>query len=221
MSPTPATEAPAKRTHQPAIQFQDLATQAHAAQLGMWIFLAGEVLLFSAMFALYGGLCAHWPEAFAEGAGETVLWMGTTGTVALLFASFLVAVSVHEIRRDRGRRAGTLLWSAAALGASFLVLKFWEYGIHISAGLEPGAYFAGSAQPQGTAVFWTLYYVMTGLHALHVIGGLALLLWLGWRARRGDFDSVYHTPLELGGMYWHLVDVIWLFLWPFFYLMRS
>lgn len=207
---------------QPAEHFQDLETQRHAAQLGMWIFLSGEVLLFSAMFALYGGLRVRWHAAFARGAGETVLWMGTSGTVTLLFASFLVALAVHAIREDRERAAGALVWGAAALGAAFLVLKFWEYAKHLHAGLAPGAYVSGIlAGGSGEDAFWTLYYVMTGAHALHVIGGIVLLVWLGRRARRGDFDASYHTPLELGGMYWHLVDVVWLFLWPFFYLMRS
>ncbi len=203
-------------------QYQDLATQKDAAHLGMWVFLSGEVLLFGGMFALYGGLRARWPAAFARGAGETVLWMGSTGTVALLLASFLVALAVHEIRHDRGRRAGALAWSAALLGAVFLTLKFWEYTIHIRAGLDPGRYLASSDRAvAGADAFWALYYIMTGAHALHVIGGIALLAWVGRRARRGDFDAAWHTPLELGGMYWHLVDVIWLFLWPFFYLMRS
>ncbi len=206
----------------PKEQYQDLQTQKHAAQFGMWVFLSGEVLLFSAMFALYGGLRARWPEAFALGAGETVLWMGTSGTVTLLVASFLVATAMHEIRHDRGRRAGWLVWGAAALGATFLFLKFWEYAKHIHAGLEPGRYLTHlTGTATGQQAFWTLYYIMTGAHALHVIGGILLLGWIGWRARRGDFDSTWHTPLELGGMYWHLVDVIWLFLWPFFYLMRS
>lgn len=208
--------------HLPEEQFQDLDSQRHAAQFGMWVFLSGEVLLFSSMFALYGGLRARWPVAFARGAGETVLWMGSSGTVALLVASFLVAIAIHEVRHDRGRRSAWLVWGAAALGAVFLVLKFWEYSKHIHAGLEPGPYLApAQATATGEQAFWTLYYIMTGAHALHVIGGIILLSWIGWRARRGDFDATWHTPLELGGMYWHLVDVMWLFLWPFFYLMRS
>lgn len=211
-----------KGVREPELQFQDLETQRHAVQLGMWIFLAGEVLLFSAMFALYGALRAHWPEEFARGASETVLWMGTTGTVLLLLASFLVAVGVHAVRHDRARRSGGLLWWATALGLAFLALKLWEYAIHFREGLVPGrASPAPGGAPDGSEVFWALYYVMTGAHAFHVLGGILLLGWLGSRARRGHFDAAYHVPLEAGGMYWHLVDVIWLFVWPFFYLLRS
>ena len=208
--------------HRPEGHFQDLDTQRHAAQLGMWIFLSGEVLLFSAMFALYAGLRGRWPEAFAHGAGETVLWMGSTGTVTLLVASFLVALAVHAIRNDEGRRAGSLLWGAGALGVAFLALKLWEYAEHVHEGLEPGRYLTHlTGTANGEQAFWTLYYIMTGAHAIHVIVGVLLLGWIGWRARRGAYDAVWYTPLELGAMYWHLVDVIWLFIWPFFYLMRS
>ena len=211
-----------RRVHQPEMQFQDLATQKHAAQLGMWIFLAGEVLLFSAMFALYAALRVHWHEAFKEGAGETVLWMGTTGTVCLLVASFLVALSVHAIREDEGRARGGAPVGGGGPGRGVphaQVLGVRQARIRGDrAGPLPEQDHRAPGRLRGLL---DLYYIMTGAHAIHVIGGIVLLTWIGWRARRGDFDAVYHTPLELGGMYWHLVDVIWLFLWPFFYLMRS
>jgi cytochrome c oxidase subunit III len=214
-------DAPVPTQARPAAleeHFEDLATQRHAAQLGMWIFLAGEVLLFSAMFALYAALRSDWPDAFAREAGETALWIGTAGTVVLLLASFLVAAAVHAIRHDDGRGAGRRLWTAALLGLGFLTLKLYEYAHHLSEGVGPGNQASREA---GADAFWTLYYVMTGAHALHVVGGIAILAWIGWRSRVGAYDAAWHTPLELGGMYWHLVDVVWLFLWPCFYLMRS
>lgn len=207
--------------HEPAEHFEDLQGQTNAAHLGMWIFLAGEVLLFSGLFALYGGYRARFPRAFAEGAGHTTLWMGTTGTAVLLVSSFLVAWSIHAVREDRRNRASGLLTSAGGLGIAFLGLKLWEYSRHIADGLLPGPYLShAELSGPGFEAFFTLYYLLTGAHALHVLGGISILLYLAWRVRRGAYDSVYHTPQELGGMYWHLVDIVWLFVWPFFYLMR-
>ncbi|HZD03377.1 MAG TPA: cytochrome c oxidase subunit 3, partial [Longimicrobiales bacterium] len=107
------------------------------------------------------------------------------------------------------------------LAVTFLGLKAWEYSRHIRDGILPGPYYRfRELTGPGPEAFFNLYYVMTGLHALHVTVGVALLAWIAWRSWRLHFGSRYHTPLELTGMYWHLVDLLWLFLWPFFYLMR-
>ncbi len=204
-----------------AEHYDTLESQEHAAHFGMWIFLAGELLLFSAMFMLYAGSRGRFPEAFKEGANETVLWMGTTGTFLLLLASFLVASALYTIKNDRHKATSWLLGGAALMGVLFLVLKFWEWAKHMHEGLLPGRYFHHpSAHTRGLQIFFNLYYIMTGAHALHVIIGVVLLSGIAWRARRGAYSPTYHVPVELGGMYWHLVDLIWLFLWPFFYLMR-
>lgn len=204
-----------------AHHFGDLESQVHAAQLGMWVFLAGEVLLFGALFALYAGYRVRFPEVFGEATRHTDAWVGAGGTIVLLLASLLVALSIHATREDRRQRTGRLLLGATTLGGIFLLLKGWEWMQHIQEGLLPGPYYDfPELTGQGAMAFFTLYYVMTGVHFLHVTGGVGVLLWLWWRNRRQAFDAEYHVPLELGGMYWHLVDVIWLFLWPAFYLMR-
>jgi cytochrome c oxidase subunit 3 len=203
-------------------RFEDADVQAHAARLGMWVFLVSEVLLFATLFTLYAAQRAEYPRGFAAAAHETDLLLGSVNTYVLLTASFLVALAVGAIRGDRPRPAAVLLVASAGLGVAFLGLKGLEYAHHFRDGLYPGTYYRGHGLADVAAAreFFALYYVMTGLHALHVIGGIFILLWLAWRTRRGAYGTAYHTPVELGGMYWHLVDVIWLFLWPAFYLLR-
>ena len=202
-------------------QYQDLATQAHAARVGMWAFLASELLFFGALFALYAGYRAEYASAFARATRETDLVLGSVNTGLLITASLVVALAVAAVREARARAASWLLASAAALGIAFLALKGIEYAHHFGEGIYPGAWYRYPGLPgQGAKVFFTLYYLMTGLHALHVAAGVVLLLALAVTARRGRFTPEWHTPLELGGLYWHLVDVIWIFLWPLFYLIH-
>lgn len=201
--------------------FADLAKQTHAARLGMWAFLASEVLFFGALFTLYVAYSAEYSDLFHKAARHTDLILGSVNTAILITASFFVAVAVSEIRRERVRSAVWLLLAAAALGVVFLVFKGMEYAHHFSDGIYPGIYYRYAALPdEGAKIFFTLYYFMTGLHAIHVIIGVLLLCALAWMAHRGSFTPAWHTPLELGGLYWHLVDVIWIFLWPIFYLLR-
>lgn len=184
------------------------ARRVHAARLGMWLFLGSELLLFAGLFAVYAGYRVRDPAMFAAGAAETDIVLGTLDTGLLLTSSLLVVLGVHARRGDRPLRAA-LWWGAAVLlGLAFLAAKLLEYAHHLGEGLRP----------VGSPVFWTLYYAMTGLHALHVIGGLAILAVLGWRL---VFREVPAHVLENGANYWHLVDMVWLFLWPLFYLLRS
>jgi cytochrome c oxidase subunit 3 len=204
------------------MQYQDLEQQTHAARLGMWIFLASEVLFFSGLFALYTAYRLEYGEAFRIAAGHTDLVLGTANTFILLTSSLLVALSVHAVRRSwRAGAAAWLLGGAAALGILFLVLKILEYVRHFREGFYPGPYYSNTELPeQGARIFFDLYYAMTGLHALHMTAGIALLGWMILLARR-RLSADYYTPLELSGMYWHFVDIVWVFLWPLFYLARA
>jgi len=201
--------------------FEDLEKQTHAARLGMWAFIASEALLFTGLFALYAGYRTTYPQAFGEAAAHTDLVLGSAMTFVLVTSSFAVAVGLGGVRENRPRWTMPSLLTAIVLGFVFLGLKATEYAEHFRHGIFPGHYyrFAELSEP-GARIFFTLYYVMTGLHALHVIGGIALLAALAWSTHRGRWTAGYHTPLELGGMYWHFVDVVWLFLWPLFYLLR-
>lgn len=201
--------------------FEDLEKQTHAARFGMWVFIASEALLFSALFALYAGYRVAYPHAFHESARHTNLLLGSAMTFVLVTSSLAVALSIGSVREKNGKWTAPALGVGMALGFVFLILKAIEYAEHFRDGIYPGPYYHYAGVPDvGARMFFTLYYVMTGLHALHVMGGIVLLGWLAWLARRGRWSREYHTPLELGGMYWHFVDVIWLFLWPLFYLIR-
>lgn len=204
-----------------AIHFESPEKQTHAAHLGMWVVLLSEVLLFASLFALYASYRLESPHEFAAAAGHTSLWLSVAMTYTLITSSLLVALSVNAIRENRLTAVRRYLSLSIALGLCFLALKFWEYSRHFAEGIYPGARYHFAALPSAAAnAFFSLYYFMTGLHALHVIVGLLLLSWMLWSVRRQRIDAGYHTPLELSALYWHLVDLIWLFLWPLFYLMR-
>lgn len=206
------------RTH---LQYESFEAQTHAARLGMWLFLVSEILLFSGLFVLYASYRTASPEAFAEAARHSKLWLGTGMTFLLLTSSFTVALGVYAVRHGRERQGARWLGVSAALGVAFLALKLHEYSLHAKEGLLPGVYYRSETLPDPAAnAFFTLYYFMTGLHGLHVLGGVAALAACAWAVRSGRVDRRYPTPAELSGMYWHLVDAIWLFLWPMFYLMR-
>jgi cytochrome c oxidase subunit III len=204
------------------VQFQDAAKQAHAAHFGMWLFLASELLLFAGLFGLYTAYRTRYAAEFAEAVHHNALWIGTTNVVLLIVSSFTVAWAVYRLRR--GNRGATL-WSLAITmlcGLAFLGFKSLEYAIHFREGVFPGRYYAYQELPgPGAHVFFTLYYFMTGLHALHMIGGLAAIGWITARVARRKTTAASPVPLELGALYWHLVDSIWIFLWPMFYLTTS
>jgi cytochrome c oxidase subunit 3 len=205
------------------VQFEDLEQQTHAAQLGMWIFMASEVLFFSGLFALFVAYRFEYGDAFRQAATHTDLGLGTANTFILLTSSLLVVLSIHAVRNS-WRRASVvwLLAGTIVLGVIFLGLKLLEYLHHFREGFFPGPYYSNTELPgRGARMFFDLYYAMTGLHAVHVMIGLALMGWLIVLVRRGRLDADYHTPLELCGIYWHFVDVVWVFLWPLFYLLRA
>jgi cytochrome c oxidase subunit 3 len=208
--------------HPPAAHFDTLERQTQAAVFGMWLFVGSELLFFSGLFTVYFASRVHYGAGFVEAATHSKLLIGTVNTFVLLVSSYFVALAVSGPRRGSSRAA--IVWPllvAVLLGVAFLTLKGIEYTEHFREGIYPaGLYHYAEAPSNAARMFFTLYFFMTGLHAIHVAIGIGLLLWLAWRSRRGDFDAEYHTPLELGGMYWHLVDMIWLFLWPCFYLLR-
>ena len=207
-----------RRLHE---QFEDLEKQTHAARLGMWLFLASELLLFMGLFALYAGYRALYPRDFAAAIAHNSVAIGTAMTVILITSSFTVAAAVGAVRASRPRVAAWLLFLSVAMGLGFLVLKGVEYAQHFREGIFPaGAYHFAALPTFGAKMAFTLYFAMTALHGLHVVVGTGLLLWVGIGAFRGRYWSYDETPVELSGLYWHLVDVIWIFLWPLLYLAR-
>lgn len=211
------TNAPTHADH-----FESLERQAHAARFGMWVFLCSELLLFAGLFGLYGSYRAKWPAAFRVGIEHMEVVIGSVNTIILIVSSFFAALAVHLLEQGRSRKGaiGSLLVTIT-LGATFEVLKGIEYAHHIHDGIVPGgetAFFHAHGVP-GLETFFTLYYLATGLHAVHVLVGMIVLgvfVVLVWR---GDVDRAHSHRLEAGVLYWHLVDAIWIFLWPMFYLM--
>ena len=193
----------------------------HSYRIAIWILIASEALLFAGLFALYTGLRAEYPHAFARAAAEDVAWIGGFNTLILIASSFALAWTVHITRKgDDGRRGGWWLLGVLALGTAFVVLKLYEYSIHIHDGVVAGTYYRGPDFGKGTELFVTLYYLMTGLHMVHLAVGIAFVTWMLVLARRRSIGQ-HLLALELVAVYWNFVDMIWFWLWPMFYLMRT
>lgn len=203
------------------VQYDSLARQHATARLGMWVFLGSEVLLFAGLLALYAAYRFTYPAEFDAASAHANVVIGTVNTYLLITSSLTMALAIQATRHGRRGRTVALLVATIGFGLAFDVLKAVEYAEHLAEGLAPGAYYAfGELPAHGVALYVTLYYLLTGLHALHVTGGVCVLVWLAVRARRGDFTPESHIALELGGLYWHLVDLVWIFLWPLLYLIR-
>jgi cytochrome c oxidase subunit 3 len=202
-----------------AHHFESLDKQAQAHRLGMWLFLASEVLLFTALFAAYGVYRWLYADAFSQASRGLATWMGGVNTFVLVTSSLTVALGLDAARRGAGRRTGALFLASIAMGLVFMALKAVEYRHHVAAGELPGPFYtAAHGAGAGAPMFFTLYFLITGLHALHVVIGMTVLAVVGARAWRGAFSPAWHVPVELAGLYWHLVDLIWIFVFPLIYL---
>jgi cytochrome c oxidase subunit III len=202
------------------VQFEDLGKQVHAVRFGIWVFVASELLLFAGLFALYTAYRTEYLTGFVAGVRHAELAIGTINTSLLVVSSYTAASALRTIRR--GDRRATIAWLLATLvlGAAFLALKGLEYSHHAAEGALPGAYYAYHELPTyGSQLFFTLYYFMTGLHVLHLVAAVLVVAWLTARVARRRSTARYHVDLEAGILYWHLVDCIWIFLYPLFYLL--
>jgi cytochrome c oxidase subunit 3 len=202
-----------------AHHFPDLPTQAHAARLGMWLFLATEILLFAGLFTAYALYRMLYPSAFHGASLLIETSMGALNTAVLITSSLTVALAYHFSRQSKGKLAAALLGITLLLGLVFLMVKYVEYSHHFHEGHLPGRFYryAGLTVP-GASMFWTMYFLMTGLHGIHVVAGMGVLAWLAVGSWRGSYGGAYTSPIEVGGMYWHLVDLVWIFLFPLLYL---
>jgi len=200
-------------------QFDDAAQQFDAAKLGMWAFLATEILLFGALFCVYACYRHVFPAGFIAASRRTDVVLGTLETCVLLTSSMTMALAIRAMRMARPRVSAALTLATVGFGIAFLVIHGIEYVDEYREHLFPGAGFDPDLNDTaGSQLSFVLYYVMTALHALHVSIGIAVLTVLAALTRRGRFSRRYYTPLELGGLYWHLVDIVWIFLYPLFYL---
>lgn len=186
-------------------------------RVGMWLFLYTEIMLFGGLFVIYANYHHRYIEDFAEGGAALDVIVGTLNTVLLLASSFTVAASISAIRKGTPKHALLFLGASVLMGLGFLVNKYFEWGHKFAHGIYPGsAELAG--EPQGLIIFYGLYYTITGLHGLHVLIGMVLLTVCATLVRRGRINQEKDIVLENSGLYWHLVDLIWIFIFPLFYL---
>jgi cytochrome c oxidase subunit 3 len=196
--------------------------QFESAKLGMWLFLAQEVLFFSGLFVAYGIFRVGYPEAFAAGSMQLDRIMGGANTVVLLFSSLTAALAVRSAQLGERAKTSQYLYVTIACAFAFLVIKYFEYSAKFEHGLLPGTHWAphvhGALLPANTHIFFGIYFMLTGLHGVHVLIGIGVLIWIAVRNNSGEFNKDYWTPVDLAALYWHLVDLVWIYLFPLLYL---
>lgn len=202
-----------------AHHFADANQQAESAKLGMWLFLLTEILLFGGLFCCYAIYRAWNPDMFYNAHQFLDTNMGMINTFVLITSSVTMALAIRSVQLDRKTAAMTNLLITLALACLFLVIKYFEYSHKFHLGQLPGKFYTfDGIEGSNPHVFFSIYFLMTGLHGLHVLGGMGVISWMLYRTRKGHFGSAYYTPLEMTGLYWHLVDLIWIFLFPLLYL---
>jgi len=202
-----------------AEHFDTLEQQREAAGLGMWVFLITEVMFFGGLFTVYTVYRGLFPHVFAAGSHELDIRLGGTNTAVLLCSSFTMAMAVRGAQLGHRRELVFFLLLTMAFGLGFLGIKSIEYAEKFAHHLVPGPGFAyPGPEANHVQLFFSLYFAMTGLHALHMIIGIPILGAIAWFARRGRYSPQYHSPVEMVGLYWHFVDIIWIFLFPLLYL---
>jgi cytochrome c oxidase subunit 3 len=224
-SPRPGSGQATVHAHHPALahHFDSLEQQQEASTLGMWVFLVTEIMFFGGLFMAYIVYRTWHAEAFAAGSSHLDVFLGAVNTVVLIGSSLTMALAVHAAQTSWRRGQIIFLLLTIALGATFLVIKAFEYADKFAHHLVPGPHFQWPDEKLKAPVemFYSLYFAMTGLHALHMVIGIGILLWLVWMARRGRFSAEYYSPVEVAGLYWHFVDIVWIFLFPLLYLIGA
>jgi cytochrome c oxidase subunit 3 len=220
--------------------FDTPAQQFEASKLGMWVFIATEILMFGGLFVAYGIYRGLDAQVFHEAHHQLNKIMGATNTVVLLFSSLTAALAVHSAQVGKRNQTSIYLVITILCACVFLVVKYFEYTHKMQDGLLPGHCFGhpwfgdhcvrwstSEVQPPPLPVedlppranmFFGLYFVMTGLHGLHVVIGMSILIWVLVKNVKGKFSPEYFTPVDLGALYWHLVDLVWIYLFPLLYL---
>lgn len=215
-------------THPTHVQhhFVDSDQQFSSAKLGMWVFLVNELLFFGGLFCAYIIFRAWYPDLFTQASEFLDKTMGGINTVVLIASSMTVAFAIRNAQTNNITWLKRNLLFTIILACVFLVIKYFEYTHKFHLGLAPGSFWHPTAEvleildhPKAN-LFFSIYYMMTGVHALHVIIGIGLMIWMYVRASKNEFNSEYFTPVEITGLYWHLVDLIWIFLFPLLYLIE-
>jgi cytochrome c oxidase subunit 3 len=209
------------QAHHPALahHFDSLAQQSEATTLGMWVFLVTEVLFFGGLFATYMIYRSWYPDAFAAASHELDVTLGTINTVVLITSSLTMALAVHAAQLGQRKALMLFLILTMVLGGAFLGIKSVEYYHKFVEHHVPGPSFQFEAvHLRHAQIFFSLYFVMTGLHAVHMIIGIGIMLVMLYWSWNGTITEEYSSPIEISGLYWHFVDIVWIFLFPLLYL---
>lgn len=227
MRPEGAIDPPMPLAH----HFDTPGQQAGAAKFGMWVFLGTEVLMFSGLFLAYFVVRMFYPDMVLSSHELLDKNMGGLNTIVLLTSSFTMAMGVRAAQLGDKKGVVNYILLTIVFAMVFMVVKYFEYTGKFSHGIFPGKYFDYAAATEYAHshghellgkphIFFSLYFVMTGLHGIHVLVGIGVLAWVLLRANRGEFGPRYYAPVENVGLYWHLVDLVWIFLFPLLYLVR-
>ncbi|MEK9657892.1 MAG: cytochrome c oxidase subunit 3 family protein [bacterium] len=204
--------------HHFAHHFASASHEFETCKLGMWFFLAQELLFFSGVFVMYAVFRYFYPEMFIEAHHHLSWKLGALNTVLLITSSFTMVMGVRAAQLRKSRECFWHLTATFMFALGFMVVKGIEYSAKIHHGLVPSIWFNAPGVNETLPIFFGCYFFMTGLHGIHVLVGMGLLFWLMIRAYRNEFSTGYFTPVEMVGLYWHLVDLIWIFLFPLLYL---
>lgn len=207
--------------HHYAHHFRSAEHEYESSKQGIWLFMVTEILMFGGLFVGYFIYHAMYPDMFAEGATSLNWVMGFTNTLVLIFSSLTMALGIYFIQKGQNRKAVMALATTILCGCIFMVIKYFEYTHKFHLGLFPGKFLDVAhvgAKHANLGLYFGFYYCMTGLHGLHVLIGMSLITWVMIRTIRGDFNPRYYTAVEGVGIFWHIVDLIWIFLFPLLYL---
>jgi cytochrome c oxidase subunit 3 len=202
-----------------AHHFENAQQQYESGNLGMWLFLITEVMFFGGMFGAYAIYRSWYPQAFIEASKVTNIPLGAFNTVVLILSSVTMALAVQSAQLSKQKRLQVMLLLTMLFGAAFLGIKGIEYHEKWLHHHIPGPNFQWEGEGgREVQILFCLYFAMTGMHAVHMIVGLGIMAWLYITARRGAYSSEYYNPVEISGLYWHFVDIVWIFLFPLLYL---
>ena len=211
-----------KTKHKHAHHFDSYNQEVLAGKLGVWIFLCTEILMFGGLFVGYIIYHNQYLDVFKAGAKFLDWKMGSINTIVLLVSSFTMAMSIYYAQKNKMKKCQLMLITTLLCGFLFLFIKYLEYSHKMHVGIFPGKFFTyqGEGFVEGLPLYFSFYYLMTGLHASHVIIGMGLIGWMLYKALRLQVGPQHYSPLEFVGLFWHLVDLIWIYLFPLLYLVE-
>jgi cytochrome c oxidase subunit 3 len=203
--------------------FENEEQQKEASSLGMWVFLLTEIMFFGGMFMAYLAYRQLYPDSFAAASSKLNVTLGAMNTVVLICSSLTMAMAVHSAALGKQKAIVLYLVATLFLGSIFLGIKAKEYSDKFVHHEVPGANFHPEDWPKNVdmshaSLYFGLYFGLTGLHASHMVIGAGMLLFLIYKAHKGAYTAEWHTPVEMFGLYWHFVDIVWIFLFPLLYL---